>query len=286
MQVLRSPRTKSKIVAACFLLPPSEEQSSSFIAPRTGSSCSHTCQRPIFPNHALIPLLPASASIVSQRSKGKIDSSPVGPLLVQHAVPALLAADGLVLGQRDPVVAVAAHVVHRARFVFEAAARRLEACVGGACGACAGRGEVGLAGGAGRGGLVLFAGHGCGELVRGWMGWLVGDLYGWWIGTSCQHVKAKAKAAISLPSLLGSVRGLSEVRQTGRCRGRGEGLMPLSADQTKNNCPTGFDKAISSTITLYPPIHRSSASMCPSRGSSSIPSFQSKSCPPSSLPTT
>jgi len=74
------------------------------------------------------------------------------------------------------------------------------------------------------------------------MGWLVGDLYEWWIGTSCQHVKVKAKAAISLPSLLGSVRGLSEVRQAGRCRGRGEGLMPLFADQTKNNCPTSFDK--------------------------------------------
>jgi hypothetical protein len=43
-------------------------------------------------------------------------------------------------------------------------------------------------------------------------------------------------------SLLGSVRGLSEVRPKGRCRGRGEGPMPLFADQTKNNCPTGFDK--------------------------------------------
>jgi hypothetical protein len=42
--------------------------------------------------------------------------------------------------------------------------------------------------------------------------------------------------------LLGSVRGLSEVRPKGRCRGRGEGPMPLFADQTKNNCPTGFDK--------------------------------------------
>ena len=134
-------------------------------APNTSQPCTRfTASQPAHPSYR-------------SAARKKLDFSPVGPLLVQHAVPALLAADGLVLGQRDPVVAVAAQVVHRARLVFEAAARRLEACVGGACGAGAGRGEVGLAGGTGRGGLVLFAGHGCGELVSwcevGWGGWLV-----------------------------------------------------------------------------------------------------------------
>jgi hypothetical protein len=121
------------------------------------------------------PTTRSAAQRKQTRKKEKV--SPVGPLLVQHAVPALLAADGLVLGQRDPVVAVAAQVVHRARLVLEAAARCLEARVRGARRAGAGGGEVGLAGGAGRGGLVLFAGHGCGfGLCGGGVGGLVG---GW-----------------------------------------------------------------------------------------------------------
>ena len=107
--------------------------------------------------------------------------SPVRPLLVQHTVPALLAADGIAALQRDFVVAVAAQVVHRALRVFEAAAAGLEACVRGAGGA-----EVGLAGAAGGGGLVLFAGHGLGVLWYcsgcwlvewdGLVGWLVGNV--------------------------------------------------------------------------------------------------------------
>jgi hypothetical protein len=81
-------------------------------------------------------------------------NSPVRPLLVQHTVSALFAADGVAALQRDLVVAVTAQVVHRARRVFETAAARLEASVGGAGYAA----EVGLADGLGAG-LGLFAGH-------------------------------------------------------------------------------------------------------------------------------
>jgi hypothetical protein len=136
--------------------------------PRTESSCRAQFVSSRFPKQKQNSNPPFQPINPSRAAKRKI--SPVGPLLVQHAVAALLAADGVALLQRDLVVAVAAQVVDRARRVFEAAAARLEACVNGARGAAAGSAaEVGLAG-AGRGGLVLFAGHGCVWVVVGCCG--------------------------------------------------------------------------------------------------------------------
>jgi hypothetical protein len=144
----------------CWFCDPPKIQSSSLrflVSSSSSSSClelNHPVARNLSAPVSQTAILPAHQSVARKK---KI--SPVGPLLVQHAVAALLAADGVALLQRDLVVAVAAQVVHRARRVFETAAARLEACVNGARGAAAGSAEVCLAG-AGRGGLVLFAGHG------------------------------------------------------------------------------------------------------------------------------
>lgn len=163
----------------------------------------------------ILPIPPILPSFASKKN------SPVGPLLVQHAVPALLAADGVALLQCDLVVAVAAQVVYRARRVFEAAARGLEACVDGACGAAAGAAEIGLAG-ASRGGLVLFAGH-CGVCVcwrRGWVGGFVVRWAGWrWNLNFLLSARESESRILKQASLLGSARECS-----GRCRGRGEGF--------------------------------------------------------------
>ena len=121
----------------------------------------------------------------------------------------------------DLVIAVAAQVVYRARRVFEAAARGLEACVDGACGAAAGAAEIGLAG-ASRGGLVLFAGH-CGVCLcwrRGWVGGFVVRWAGWrWNLNFLLSARESGSRILKQATLLGSARECS-----GRCRGRGEGF--------------------------------------------------------------